>query len=38
MANVANRSIEPKGASGTYLEHGVDATEHVDLNANLEAR
>ncbi|KAI1390551.1 uncharacterized protein F4822DRAFT_154141 [Hypoxylon trugodes] len=30
--------IEPKGVEGTYLENGVDATEHVDLNANLEAR
>ncbi|XXG99644.1 SCF ubiquitin ligase complex subunit [Hypoxylon texense] len=31
-------AIEPKGVEGTYLENGVDATEHVDLNANLEAR
>ncbi|KAI2620986.1 hypothetical protein GGS26DRAFT_299890 [Hypomontagnella submonticulosa] len=30
--------IEPKGVEGNYLETGVDATEHVDLNANLEAK
>ncbi|KAI0376357.1 hypothetical protein F5Y04DRAFT_286005 [Hypomontagnella monticulosa] len=30
--------IEPKGVEGKYLETGVDATEHVDLNANLEAK
>ncbi|KAI1767905.1 hypothetical protein GGR53DRAFT_518149 [Hypoxylon sp. FL1150] len=31
-------AIEPKGVQGTYIENGLDATEHVDLNANLEAR
>ncbi|KAI0847238.1 hypothetical protein F5Y00DRAFT_242063 [Daldinia vernicosa] len=30
--------IEPKGVEGHYLENGLDATEHVDLNANLEAK
>ncbi|KAI8959260.1 hypothetical protein F5Y11DRAFT_11486 [Daldinia sp. FL1419] len=30
--------IEPKGVEGHYLEHGVEAAEHVDLNANLEAK
>lgn len=38
MANIVNHSIEPKGVHGTYIENGLDATEHVDLNANLEAR
>ncbi|OTA53092.1 hypothetical protein K449DRAFT_440313 [Hypoxylon sp. EC38] len=31
-------TIEPKGVEGTYLETGAVATEHVDLNENLEAR
>ncbi|KAI1774385.1 hypothetical protein F4818DRAFT_80823 [Hypoxylon cercidicola] len=31
-------AIEPKGVEGTYLENGLDATEHVDLNENLDAR
>ncbi|KAL7624888.1 hypothetical protein AAE478_004102 [Parahypoxylon ruwenzoriense] len=31
-------NIEPKGVEGHYLETGVNASEHVDLNANLEAR
>ncbi|KAI1463396.1 uncharacterized protein F4812DRAFT_463731 [Daldinia caldariorum] len=30
--------IEPKGVEGQYLEHGIEATEHVDLNTNLEAK
>ncbi|KAI2607911.1 hypothetical protein GGR54DRAFT_643840 [Hypoxylon sp. NC1633] len=31
-------AIEPKGVEGQFLEGGVDTTEHVDLNANLDAR
>ncbi|KAI1080741.1 hypothetical protein F5B20DRAFT_93029 [Whalleya microplaca] len=30
--------IAPKGVRGSSLEKGVDTTEHVDLNANLEAK
>ncbi|KAH9901716.1 hypothetical protein F4778DRAFT_781607 [Xylariomycetidae sp. FL2044] len=29
---------EPKGLKGDGLEQGLDATEHVDINANLEAK
>lgn len=28
----------PKGVAGHHLEHGVAATEHVDLATNLEAK
>ncbi|KAI1474389.1 hypothetical protein K445DRAFT_346427 [Daldinia sp. EC12] len=30
--------IEPKGVEGHYLENGLDTTEHIDLNTNLEAK
>ncbi|KAI0160002.1 hypothetical protein GGR52DRAFT_582669 [Hypoxylon sp. FL1284] len=30
--------IEPKGVEGRYLETGVEAAEHVDINENPEAR
>lgn len=31
-------SIEPKGVSDEKLEQGLDVSEHVDLNVNLQAK
>ncbi|KAI1437412.1 sugar transporter-domain-containing protein, partial [Xylaria sp. CBS 124048] len=31
-------SIEPKGLHNEKLEQGLDVTEHIDLNANLQAK
>lgn len=31
-------SIEPNGVHDEKLEHGLDATKHVDLNVNLQAK
>lgn len=36
MANNSD-SVEPKGVP-EKLEHGLDVTEHVDLNINLQAK
>ncbi|KAI1350201.1 sugar transporter-domain-containing protein [Xylaria sp. FL0043] len=38
MADIEKHSIEPKGVPNEKLEHGLDVTEHVDLNTNLQAK
>ncbi|KAK4201686.1 hypothetical protein QBC40DRAFT_347615 [Triangularia verruculosa] len=37
-AGIEKFSSEPNAASGHHIEKGVSVDEHVDLNANLEAR
>ncbi|KAI1827526.1 sugar transporter-domain-containing protein [Xylaria intraflava] len=38
MSETDKMSVEPKGVENEKLEHGLDVTEHVDLNANLQAK
>ncbi|KAI0908662.1 sugar transporter-domain-containing protein [Ustulina deusta] len=38
MSDIEKRSIEPKGVPNEKLEQGLDVTEHVDLNTNLQAK
>ncbi|KAI0977302.1 sugar transporter-domain-containing protein [Xylaria arbuscula] len=38
MSDIEKHSIEPKGVASEKLEHGLDVTEHVDLNTNLQAK
>ncbi|KAH8164555.1 hypothetical protein CIB48_g3693 [Xylaria polymorpha] len=38
MSDIEKESIEHKGVPNEKLEHGLDVTEHVDLNVNLAAK
>ncbi|KAJ8121800.1 hypothetical protein O1611_g10009 [Lasiodiplodia mahajangana] len=38
MSDISKHSIEPKGVPNEKLEHGLDVSEHVDLNTNLQAK
>ncbi|KAI8624757.1 sugar transporter-domain-containing protein [Xylariaceae sp. FL1651] len=38
MSDIEKESFGPKGIPNEKLEHGLDVTEHVDLNTNLEAK
>ncbi|TGJ87173.1 hypothetical protein E0Z10_g1582 [Xylaria hypoxylon] len=38
MSDIDKNSIEPKGVPNEKLEHGLDVSEHIDLQSNVAAK